>query len=232
MRKSSRRKRTPGSSFEPEQVAEEELSAPLEEDRKVPSIATVSYSINWDSLNTRRKITSDLRDEICDFYYSVQKHPKDQIPKLKEMIEEYSDIQIFYNYLENVYREEEDFVNANEIARLTAKKFPDYIFGKVSQIEIYLDSKELDKIPELLQNKYDFRLLYPEKATFHIQEILAFNFALGKYFALRTEPDKANQYLENIKGIDEDHIFVKQLQKFINKNSGLKFYQKVLNKLK
>ena len=228
----SRRKRTPGSSFEPEQVAEEELSAPLEEDRKVPSIATVSYSINWDSLNTRRKITSDLRDEICDFYYSVQKHPKDQIPKLKEMIEEYSDIQIFYNYLENVYREEEDFVNANEIARLTAKKFPDYIFGKVSQIEIYLDSKELDKIPELLQNKYDFRLLYPEKATFHIQEILAFNFALGKYFALRTEPDKANQYLENIKGIDEDHIFVKQLQKFINKNSGLKFYQKVLNKLK
>ena len=90
----------------------------------------------------------------------------------------------------------------------------------------------IDKIPELLQNKYDFRLLYPEKATFHIQEILAFNFALGKYFALRTEPDKANQYLENIKGIDEDHIFVKQLQKFINKNSGLKFYQKVLNKLK
>lgn len=232
MRKSSRRKRTQGSSFEPEQVAEEELSNTLEEDRKVPIIPTVSYSINWDSLNTRRKITSDLRDEICDFYYSVQKHPKDQIPKLKEMIEEYSDIQIFYNYLENAYREEEDFANANEIARLTAKKFPDYIFGKVSQIEIYLDSKELDKIPELLQDKFDFRLLYPEKATFHIQEILAFNFALGKYFALRTESDKATQYLENIKGIDEDHIFVKQLQKFINKNSGLKFYQKVLNKLK
>lgn len=192
----------------------------------------MSYSINWDSLNTRRKITSDLRDEICDFYYSVQKNPKDQISKLKEMLEEYSDIQIFYNYLENAYREEEDFVNANEIARLTAKKFPDYIFGKVSQIEIYLDSKELDKIPELLHDKFDFRLLYPEKATFHIQEVLAFNFALGKYFALKTDPNTATEYLEKIKGIDEDHIFVKQLQKFINKNSGLKFYQKVLNKLK
>ena len=67
---------------------------------------------------------------------------------------------------------------------------------------------------------------------FHIQEVIAFNFVIGKYFALRAESDKANQYLENIKGIDEDHIFVKQLQKFTSKNSGLKFYQKVLNKLK
>jgi hypothetical protein len=231
MRKSSRRKKIPGSNFEPEQI-DEEVAIPLEQDRKIPQIETVSYSINWDSLNTRRKITSDLRDEICDFYYSIQKNPKDQIPKLKELLEEYSDIQIFYNYLENAYREEEDFDNANEIARLTAKKFPDFIFGKVSQIELSLESKELDKVPEILQDKYDFRLLYPEKATFHIQEVLAFNFALGKYFALKTEPEKANQYLENIKGIDEDHIFVKQLQKFINKNSGLKFYQKVLNKLK
>ncbi|MBK8398813.1 MAG: hypothetical protein IPL26_26645 [Leptospiraceae bacterium] len=230
MRKSSRRKKTPGGSFEPEQV--EEVSIPLEEDRKLPPIPTVSYSINWDSLNTRRKITSELRDDICDFYYSIQKNPKDQISKLKELLEEYSDIQIFYNYLENAYREEEDFVNANEIAKITIRKFPDYIFGKVSQIELYLDSKEIDKIPELLHDKFDFRLLYPEKATFHIQEILAFNFALGKYFALKAEADKATQYLEYIKGIDEDHIFVKQLQKFINKNSGLKFYQKVLNKLK
>lgn len=232
MRKSSRRKKGQSTSFEQEHVEEEVAAIPQEQDRQVPPIPTSSFSINWDSLNTRRKITSDLRDEICDFYYSVQKSPKAQIAKLNEMIEEYSDIQIFYNFLEMAYREEEDFDKANEIARTTAKKFPDFIFGKVSQIELYLNSKELDKIPELLRDKYDFRLLYPEKATFHIQEVIAFNFAVGKYFALRAESDKANEYVENIKGIDEDHIFVKQLQKFISKNSGLKFYQKVLNKLK
>jgi hypothetical protein len=232
MRKSSRRKKGSGTSFEQEQVEEEVTAIPQEQDRQVPAIPTSSFSINWDSLNTRRKITSDLRDEICDFYYSVQKSPKAQIAKLNEMIEEYSDISIFYNYLEMAYREEEEVEKANEIARTTAKKFPDFIFGKVSQIELYLEAKELDKIPELLHDKYDFRLLYPEKATFHIQEVIAFNFVIGKYFALRAESDKANQYLENIKGIDEDHIYIKQLQKFISKNSGLKFYQKVLNKLK
>ena len=232
MRKSSRRKKNTGTNFEQEHIEEEVAAVPQEQDRQIPPIPTSSYSINWDSLNTRRKITSDLRDEICDFYYSVQKSPKAQIAKLNEMIEEYSDIQIFYNYLEMAYREEDEIEKANEVARTTAKKFPDFIFGKVSQIELYLDSKELDKIPELLKDKYDFRLLYPEKATFHIQEVIAFNYALGKYFALKAESDKANQYLENIKGIDEDHIFVKQLQKFISKNSGLKFYQKVLNKLK
>jgi hypothetical protein len=231
MRKSSRRKKNTNSNFEPEQI-EEDIVIPLEQDRKVPHYETVSFSINWDSLNTRRKITSDLRDEICDFYYSIQKHPKDQIPKLIQMIDEYADIQIFYNYLENAYREVEEFDKANDIAQVTAKKFPDYILGKVSQIELCLYAKDLGKIPQLLQEKYDFRLLYPEKAAFHIQEIVAFNYALGKYFAFLTEPEKANKYLENIKGIDENHIFVKQLQKIINKNSGLKFYQKVLKKLK
>lgn len=234
MRKSSRRKKTTtnnNSHLEIEQPEEEE-SVALEADREIPKIETTSYVINWDSLNTRRKITAELRDEICDLYYSVQKDPKDQITKLNQMLEEYSDIQIFYNYLENAYRLEEDFEKANEIARLTAKKFPDYLFGKISQIELYLENKELDKVTELLQDKFDFRLLYPEKATFHIQEIICFFYALGKYFALKANPDKATEYLNSIKEIDEDHAFVKQLQKFINKNSGLKFYQKVLNKLK
>ncbi|HMV40993.1 MAG TPA: hypothetical protein PK079_24710 [Leptospiraceae bacterium] len=231
MRKSSRRKKQTNLNSERELPVEDDV-VPTEPDRNIPQIDTTSYIINWDSLNTRRKITAELRDEICDLYYAVQKDPKDQIEKLKQMLEEYSDIQIFYNYLENAYRAEEEFEKANEIARITAKKFPDFLFGKISQIELYLEEKELDKVAELLQDKYDFRLLYPEKATFHIQEILCFNYALGKYFALRTNPEKATAYLENIKGIDEDHVFVKQLQKFINKNSGLKFYQKVLNKLK
>ena len=127
MRKSSRRKKGQSTSFEQEHVEEEVAAIPQEQDRQVPPIPTSSFSINWDSLNTRRKITSDLRDEICDFYYSVQKSPKAQIAKLNEMIEEYSDIQIFYNFLEMAYREEEDFDKANEIARTTAKKFPDLI---------------------------------------------------------------------------------------------------------
>jgi hypothetical protein len=84
MRKSSRRKKNTGTSFEQEHIEEEEVAAvPQEQDRQIPPIPTSSYSINWDSLNTRRKITSDLRDEICDFYYSVQKKPQGTNRKIK-----------------------------------------------------------------------------------------------------------------------------------------------------
>jgi hypothetical protein len=56
MRKSSRRKKGQSTSFEQEHVEEEVAAIPQEQDRQVPPIPTSSFSINWDSLNTRRKI--------------------------------------------------------------------------------------------------------------------------------------------------------------------------------
>lgn len=238
MRKSSRRKKInqPVGRDESSLSGEnEEAQAVIEkpQDRVIQNnYPTVSFSINWDSLSTRRKITSEMKDEVFELYYDVQKKPKDAIERLLKLIEDYPDISIFYNYLENCYRELDETEKWKEIAGQTVKKFSDLMFGKISQIELALEAKDLSKIPDIIDNKYDFRLLYPEKATFHIVEVICFNYAMGKYFALRSEVDKATIYLENIKSVDEDHVFVKDLSKFIDKNSGLKFYQKVLKKLK
>ena len=88
------------------------------------------------------------------------------------------------------YREEEEIEKANEIARTTAKKFPDFYLWKSESNRALPRFKRIGKDLELLKDKYDFRLLYPEKATFHIQEVIAFNFAVGKVFALKQNRKK------------------------------------------
>ncbi len=228
MRKSSRRKKITNGveGFEPEEIAPIIVEAP----RKIYPSTVIS--INWDSFNTKRKIQTYEKNDIVDLYFSIQKPSKKEISALEKILSEVSDVQIYYNFLENCYRAEDEIEKANELAISFIKKFPDSLFAKISQIEIALSKNEISKIPEILDNKFDFKELYPEKATFHIQEIVCFHFAIGKYFAIVAEPDKAKLALESIESIDENHIFLKKLEKAISKNSGLKFYQKVLNKLK
>jgi hypothetical protein len=234
MRKSSRRKKNSNSSNQNSELESfEQESTPVQNETPRKIYPTTTISINWDSLNSRRRVSNDIRDEITDLYYSIQKGAsKATVQRLNELIEECPDLQILQSYLEIAYRIDDEVEKANEIALQSMKRFPDTIFSKISQIEIYISKNEIDKIPEFLNHKFDFRLLFPEKATFHIQEIISFHYTLGKYFAMKTEPEKAQISLEGIKSIDDDHIFIKLLNKVIDKHSGLKFYQKVLKKLK
>ena len=70
MRKTSRRKKlnNPSSNEEVALAGESEAAQATPEkpqDRVIQNhYPTVSYSINWDSLSTRRKITSEMKDEV------------------------------------------------------------------------------------------------------------------------------------------------------------------------
>ncbi|MCB1180093.1 MAG: hypothetical protein KDK36_21120 [Leptospiraceae bacterium] len=230
-RKSSRRKKIE----KPREELSSDNSAPAavkEPEEKRTVYPTTSISFVWDSLNTKRRINEDFKNEIIDLYYDIQKKPSAQIENLENKLEEYPDIQIFYNYLFTAYHLEEMDNKALEIAEKGAKKFPDYITGKILYIESCIQKNELNKIPDYLDEKYTYKELFPEKGIYHIFEILHFNYAMGKFLALSGEKEGAQKCMEDIKAIDPDCIFIKQLQKVIDKAAGVKFYQKVLRRFK
>lgn len=230
MRKSSRRKKI-GSGEEFSGIDENNTPIKIEEPhRKI--YPTNIIIVNWDAINTKRKLDNSERDSLVDMYYDVQKPSKSVIANVKEWIEKYSDIQIYQNFLETCYRLDDEIELANETALNLIKRFPDSVFAKISQIEIYLAKSEYDKITEFLDGKTTPKELFPEKGNFHIQEMISYHFAMGKYFSYIGKKESAEESLKEMKSIDEDHIFIKKLQKVLDKNSGLKFYQKVLNKLK
>ena len=96
-RKSNRRKKVeiPESKI----IEGQQLSAkpPVEEKRKIYPSTVVS--VTWDALNTKRKVNDDLKTEISDLYYEIQKKPSAQIEKLNQLVQEYPDLQIFQGFL-------------------------------------------------------------------------------------------------------------------------------------
>ncbi len=231
MRKSSRRKKIGSGGEEIEAIDENNtVIKVVETPRKIYPTSVVS--INWDAIHTKRKLDNDERAALADLYYDVQKPSKSVIAEVKTWIEKYSDIQIYQNFLETCYRLEDEVELANEVSLALIKKFPESVFAKISQIEIYLSKLEYDKITEFLNGKLTMKELYPEKGNFHIQEMISYHFAMGKYFSYSGLKENAEESLKQLKALDEEHIYNKKLLKVLDKNSGLKFYQKVLKKLK
>ena len=227
-RKSNRRKKIENPISEGI-ATETNLQVPKEEKRKLYPASIVS--INWDALNTKRKVSEELKLEISELYLDIQKKPSAHIERLKQLIEEYPDIQIFSGYLLMAYILEED-EKAEEIAKSLYNKYPDYMFGKIGFIESAIHNQDLDSIPNFLDNKFDYKELFPQKGAFHIVEILLFYFSIGRYYAFKNLPDLAKNYLKEIKSIDEEQVLLKKLQSDIDKGAGVKFYQKVLRKFK
>lgn len=191
-----------------------------------------SVSIHWEVLHTKRKVDPELKEMVADFYYGIQKNPGKQISELEKTVETYNDIQLFQDYLLTAYVIEEEKDKAVTLAENLKKRYPDFIIGKIAAVELALLKNDLNSIPAILGDKYEPTAIFPERAVFHIYEILHFQFAVGRYFALKGDVKKAEEYLNQIKASDEDHIFIKKLQKVIDKNSGLKFYQRVIKKIK
>lgn len=228
-RKSNRRKK-----MEPVALPEKEVSPsapelPKEEKRKV--YPTTVVSIGWESLNTKRRVNEELKEEIAELFYSVQKKPSSQISNIQELIEKYPDIQIFQAFLLLAYIMEDD-PKAIEIATSLGKKYPDYMFGKIGYIESCILKGEFESVQKYVDDKYDFRMLFPEKGSFHIFEVLHFHFTMGRYFALTGQAEMANSYVKEIKSFDEESGLIKKLQKDIDKGSGVKFYQKIFRRFK
>jgi hypothetical protein len=230
-RKSSRRKKIDRPASNPiEKTNNEPTQATIDEKRQIYPASTVS--IHWDALNTKRKISSDLKNEIADLYYDLQKKPSNYINRLTELCEDYSDVLIFQGFLMMAYHLEELDDKLLQLTESLQKKYNDYIFGKIAFIESALSKNDVDSITKYLNNKYSYTDLFPQKGVFHIFEVVYFSYSVGRYFVAAGEAKKAESYLEQIKFIDPEHVFIKKLQKEIDKGSDLKFYQKVLRKFK
>ncbi|MDX1958623.1 MAG: hypothetical protein SFU98_08630 [Leptospiraceae bacterium] len=231
-RKSSRRKKFDQPTNTNENSSNLAQVAPKPIDEKRTAYSAESTSISWDVIHAKRKVTQTLKSDTITAYELVQDDPEGAIKTLKEFSEEYNDVHFFNGLLLACYAIEEEKEKLIQLGEELFKKFPDYVFGKLGHIESLLAKGEIDSVEDFLGEKKTYQELFPGRAAFHIAEILQYHFTMGRYFALRADVKTAETYLEKIKDIDEDNMFLKKLRKFIDKNSGLKFYQRVIKKFK
>lgn len=231
MRKTSRRKKI-NTEDAPAKDLIEKPAALIKKEVK-PTLKTESFSISWDPLYNIRKIEDDtLRNQIIDAYFLLQKKPDDAIEVLLELKNNNQDIPILYNLLYTGYNYIDEEKKARQVMVDAKDKFPDLLFGKLAQAELLILDEKAEQIAALFNNEFDFRMVMPEKNSFHIVEALSYYYVIGRYFVAMKDFDRAKTYMEQIHEMDPKNKLHKLLDAAMNKTAKIGFFRRAWNKLK
>ncbi|MCP4130353.1 MAG: hypothetical protein GY754_05180 [bacterium] len=156
--------------------------------------------------------SKDIQELIQKLYVLTLEDLEKAIIKIREAIESYPEIPQFYNYLFVCYNEMGDFEKAISILETTRRKFPDYLFAKTNYAQLLLGEKKYSEIPKIFNNYFDLKLLYPERDTFHVTEVMSFFYVMGRYFIGINRLDIAKKYASTMNDIDPDDAMSKDIE--------------------
>jgi len=196
-------------------------------------IIPTEYEITYDAIEDKslKKLPSNIRDNIKELYYSALKRPKEIIPRLKELIKKYPDVSVFQNYLSAAYWSLGDTKKADEVVIEGYKRHPDYLFAKINYAQICLHNKEFEKIPEIFDNKFDLKALYPKRNKFHYTEFVGFMYTICQYFIGIGEWDDADVYYKILKKIAPWNKKTRMLKRILYPSISKRFLKRLIEYL-
>jgi len=88
----------------------------------------------------------------------------------------------------------------------------------------------LEKVPEILENKFDIKILYPERKVFHITEVIGFMGVVGLYFGHIGKMEQAELFYKGLKKLAPRHQYTKRLKEHLFIKSVETRFNKLLEK--
>lgn len=171
------------------------------------------YEITWEPiLDERYKQPPHVVEAIERLHDMTRERPREAIPELKRLIQENPNVPTLYNYLCVAYSMIGQAKDTEDMILKTYHQFPDYLFAQLSYAELCLSKGDLKQIPIIFNNKFDLKLLYPQRKVFHISEATGFMSLMGEYCAMKGERESAMKYYELLNQLVPDHPKVKQLR--------------------
>ncbi|GAI77392.1 unnamed protein product, partial [marine sediment metagenome] len=158
-----------------------------------PSV--IEDQITFEPIDEHYYYTSkEEKGKIEKMYYMTSEAPKKAIPVLKDLVKQYPDNPVYYNYLANAYLQADNIPASKKMVLSCYKKFPDYLFAKCNYADYLLDKDKIDEIPEVFDNKFELNQQLPEREKFHIGEVIGFYSVMCRYFTARDEIHIADHY--------------------------------------
>ncbi|MBN1935009.1 MAG: hypothetical protein JW934_10110 [Anaerolineae bacterium] len=62
------------------------------------------------------------------------------------------------------------------------RRNPDYLFARLNYAELFLRRGDYERVAEILEHKFDLKLLYPRRNRFHVSEVSNFIGLVGLYW--------------------------------------------------
>lgn len=169
------------------------------------SYLSINYNISFEPI---KKLSPEKEDLFYSLHEQARKGKRGIIEKLIKNIAKYPDAPSLKNYLFLVYKQKGKREESEKIAQKMVTQHPDYIFGKLALAELYIDQGELDKVPEILGEHLELKLLYPDTEVFHISEVMSFYSVVIMYFIEMKDWEPAEDRLELMRKIDPTIILL------------------------
>lgn len=88
---------------------------------------------------------------------------------------------------------------------------------------------EIHKIPIILDDKFDLKMLCPERNEFHVTEAVSLFGMLGIYFLKIDDMDQSKSMLKIFEDIDPEAEMTKELKRQIRVAKRLSTFKRLLN---
>ena len=179
------------------------------------NLKILEYEITYKGIKDQRieKLPSEVKVRLDYIYGMVFNNPKKAISELKILIEKYPHIPQFYNYLTNAYLNIGARKKAVLIILESYEKFPDYLFSRLNYAFYCLKEGKYDEIPEIFNNTFDLKLLYPKRKIFHVTEVVQFAGIIGYYHAKIGDNQTAELFYTMLKKLAPGHQLTKILKR-------------------
>jgi tetratricopeptide (TPR) repeat protein len=186
----------------------------------------VSYNITFEALlDSTYDLPAEGQRELLALYHLVQDNPRDAIIKLEELLKRFPGAPRIYNYLAAAYSSVGQRTKARALAQENYRLNPEYLFAKLNWLDVLVSEAALDDAKRVMADKWEISMHCPGRDTFHVSEVIAFAYSVGRYLAATGKLDAAEIYLGLISDLApnseqehalEDYISLKLVEKGIH----------------
>jgi tetratricopeptide (TPR) repeat protein len=176
------------------------------------------------------RLPESVKKMLGELYNRLLDNPGDTVPLLQSLRTQYPDVPMIYNYLYVAYDDLGDRANAGRMLEETLERFPNYLFGRIAYANECLDQGQVERVSEILEGKFDLRLLYPERNRFNVSEVTTFSTLMAKYFHRLGDRDRAEMHYEILRRIAPDHPNTRIIGRLLNPSRLGKWARKLLGK--
>lgn len=192
------------------------------------------YSVVYDPMTDEYSdlVPPEIEKEMNEkIYFLASENPRKAIARLNELRIQYPEHPRIYNFLAKAYLHLQDTTKLIEVIEENYRRNPDYLFAKINYAEICLNRGNVQKIPVIFDNKFDLKMLYPERDKFHVTEVVSFFGVLGIYFLKIHDMAQAREMLQVVKDLDPDAEITRDLERQIQSSATatLSAFKKLLN---
>ncbi len=164
--------------------------------------------------NKRYGVTPELAGQLKTLVLESQDKKNNKIiDKLTQLIIQNPTIPILKKYLSVAYNVHGNHDKAVEVNKWLVAGHPDYLFAKLNQANSFIEEGTPEKVPELLGQAMEIKLLYPDRDTFHIGEVTEFIKVAIRYYIAIDDLELAQNRLDLLTEVYPDHPEIEKIQK-------------------